>query len=803
MDIQKTLEELDSLFAGKRHFEVENFLLSHIRQAVEEGDDNSYITLLNECIGYYRDAGMYEKSVDACHRVEEFMEQKGMKNTIPFATTMLNIANAYRAAGLHQESFDYYRQVEQLYKNNLDNNDFRYASLNNNMSLLYQEVKDFENACKCLYRALEIVKTYPDAEIELATTHTNLAASLLQLERSGAREEALEHLKLARDIFEREEPRDFHYSACLSAMGDAYYQSGDLEEAKGCYEEALEEIKSNIGENQAYEICLEKLQNIYAALEPAENLRGMQLGKDYFLTFGKPMLQQFSEYTNQMTVGLVGEGSERFGFDDALSRDHDFGAGFCIFLPEELYVKIGEELQQAYESLPQVYKGRRVLQKPLVGPSRAGVFSIARFYDSFLGKGFYESFRKNQLDESFFLQAEEWSLACVTNGEIWQEGNNDFMEIRKRLSYYPLSVWYKKIAYSYCAFSQYGQYNFGRMLKRRDRFSAQIALGKWMEEAVSLLYLYNRSYAPYYKWKWQGVQNLPVLKQVKTKLLQLSRMTFSLWEQELGEKKEELPITEEVHTTKETIENLIEDIAKSFLDCAKAQGWIVSYTYTNDTYLEHYRKELTELSETQLQKEEKIKNIIALEWEAFDQVENEGGRASCQNNWKTFEIMRKSQYLTWTLELLQSYEKDLLEAKQKGRNLITEKYGRMMESTAPEKYEELKAYFPVLSPERIQIQEAIIGIQVGWMEEFAAQYPQLSHMARLIHTQEDEEWDTSYETYLRGEISTYSEDTIQLYGRFIAALSRENQNLAKLTIQNTVWLYGYKSLEDAQEFMSE
>ncbi len=794
MDIQKTLEELDFLFVSKRHLEVEEFLLSHIRQAMEEGDDSSYITLLNECIGYYRDAGMYEKSVNTCQKVEEFLKNKGMSNTIPYATTMLNIANAYRAAGIHRESFEYYKQVESLYQGNLDSNDFRYASLNNNLSLLYQEVGDFENACQCLYKALAIVKTYPDAQIELATTHTNLAASLLQLERQGAQEEALEHLKLARNIFEQEEPRDFHYSACLSAMGDAHYQAGRLKEAALCYENALEEIKSNIGENQAYEICLEKLQNIYAAMEPAENLKGLRLGKDYFLTYGKPMLKQFEEYENQMTIGLVGEGSERFGFDDSLSTDHDFGAGFCIFLSEELYEKIGEDLQKAYEKLPPVFKGRRVLSKPLVGAPRVGVFSIAGFYDSFLGEGFYKKFTQGQLEDNFFLQTEEWSLACVTNGEIWQEGSNDFMTIRKFLSYYPRSVWYKKIAMSYCSFSQYGQYNLGRMLEREDYFSAQLILGKWMEETVSLLYLYNRVYSPYYKWKWKGAQKLPILGEVQNQLIQLSQITFSFWEQAHSVPKAKL---------KAVTENIIEDVAKKFLEYAQTQGFIVSYSHTKDTYLEHYRKELTDLSETQPIKEEKIKNIIALEWEAFDQVENEGGRASCQNNWPTFEIMRKSQYLTWPLPLLESFEGDLLAAKEQGRNLITEKYGRMMESTAPEKYQELKQYFPVLSEERIQIQEAIIRIQVEWMEEFAALYPHLSHMARLIHTQEDEEWDTSYETYLRGEISTYSEDTIQLYGRFIASLSQENKNLAKLIIQNTVWLYGYKSLEEAQEFMKQ
>ena len=85
-----------------------------------------------------------------------------------------------------------------------------------------------------------------------------------------------------------------------------------------------------------------------------------------------------------------------------------------------------------------------------------------------------------------------------------------------------------------------------------------------------------------------------------------------------------------------------------------------------------------------------VEKIVELEWKQFDKVKNEGGRASCQDDYATFSIMRKSQYLTWPDELLESFYSDLLLAENKGWNLIMEKYARMMESTAPEKYEELK-----------------------------------------------------------------------------------------------------------------
>lgn len=193
-----------------------------------------------------------------------------------------------------------------------------------------------------------------------------------------------------------------------------------------------------------------------------------------------------------------------------------------------------------------------------------------------------------------------------------------------------------------------------------------------------------------------------------------------------------------------------------------------------------------------------IDKIVQLEWKQFDRVKNEGGRASCQNDFETFSIMRKSQYLTWNEELLSSYYQDLLFAEQNGWNLIMEKYARMMQSTAPKQYAELAFTLPVRSKEREKITEEIVRIQVAWMEQFSEKFPKMAGNARSIHTFEDTAYNTSYETYLRGEIGTYGEETFVLYGRFIAGLFKEEKNLAYETMRNTAMLYGYQSVEAAE-----
>ena len=65
-------------------------------------------------------------------------------------------------------------------------------------------------------------------------------------------------------------------------------------------------------------------------------MKGLELAEKFYYEYGEKMLNDnFSHIKNHIAVGLVGSGSECFGFDDEISRDHDFEPGFCIFIPDE------------------------------------------------------------------------------------------------------------------------------------------------------------------------------------------------------------------------------------------------------------------------------------------------------------------------------------------------------------------------------------------------------------------------------------------------------------------------------------
>lgn len=192
-------------------------------------------------------------------------------------------------------------------------------------------------------------------------------------------------------------------------------------------------------------------------------------------------------------------------------------------------------------------------------------------------------------------------------------------------------------------------------------------------------------------------------------------------------------------------------------------------------------------------------HIVLHEWNQFQGVNNEGGPAQCQGNWPVFHQMRLSQFLTWPHDLLTSYADDLDQADASGRNLLTEKYGRMMESTAPDQYHRnIAPYLPKLGIERQTLQESIINQQVAWAKDFRQRYPRLGGEMRVLRTSQDTPESTSFETYLRGELGTYSARTLDLYQQMIRNLVASGRNLTEETILATVRQSGFDTLDQAE-----
>lgn len=196
-----------------------------------------------------------------------------------------------------------------------------------------------------------------------------------------------------------------------------------------------------------------------------------------------------------------------------------------------------------------------------------------------------------------------------------------------------------------------------------------------------------------------------------------------------------------------------------------------------------------------------IEEVIQKEWEFFQQIQHIDGMADCMQEYRTFYIMRSSQFMTWSHDLVESYLHDLAEYQKHNVNPIYLKYGYMMKSNDPDGYQKIKDTLLVIPPDKQDIIEEIIKIQVQWKEEFNQKYPILATSSRTIYSIEDTKEDTSFETYLRGELSTYLDKTLFLYGKMIIEYVHQNKNLTTLIMENTAAYYQYDCLDDIKDIL--
>lgn len=197
-----------------------------------------------------------------------------------------------------------------------------------------------------------------------------------------------------------------------------------------------------------------------------------------------------------------------------------------------------------------------------------------------------------------------------------------------------------------------------------------------------------------------------------------------------------------------------------------------------------------------------VTEIINMEWEMFHSVNNIGGRAECQDQAETFEIMRRSNLATWPEELLYSYRADLYAAVEAGRNLMTEKYARMMENTDPKGYEEIRQYLPSVDESSMQLVVRATEILMQWEREVRGRYPLATRGRDLDYDNVDSGGKTSFETYLQAELETYSHSTLSLYVGYLEELDSAHVNGSQLVYENMVTLYGYHDLDEANAQMS-
>ena len=237
-------------------------------------------------------------------------------------------------------------------------------------------------------------------------------------------------------------------------------------------------------------------------------MNGLEIAEAYYREYGEPMLREkFPELLPLVAAGLCGSGSECFGYDDLISRDHDFEPGFCLFLPGEEVVdrRTAFLLERAYAGLPRQYMGaERTLAGP-VGGARRGILRTSDFFLQRTGSA------DGCLTAEQWLHLPDHALAEAVNGKIFFDGYGEVSRIRGRLRVYPPDIRLKKLAGNLLLMAQSGQYNYMRCIGHGERAAAQLAAAEFVRSAMQAVFLLNNVYMPFYKWSFRALRSLPVL----------------------------------------------------------------------------------------------------------------------------------------------------------------------------------------------------------------------------------------------------------------------------------------------------
>ncbi|MBQ6182762.1 MAG: DUF4037 domain-containing protein [Clostridia bacterium] len=234
-------------------------------------------------------------------------------------------------------------------------------------------------------------------------------------------------------------------------------------------------------------------------------MKGLEICRLYYKEYGEPMLKRdFADIFPLLACGLFGSGSECFGYDDEISRDHDLEPGFCIFLPGEDVVDRHAAflLERAYAKLPYEYMG--LFRQPAVpvGGARRGVIRTAAFFAERTGSP------DGILGEFEWLSLPDQALAECVNGELFYDGYGEVSAIRNRLAHQPADVRLKKLASELLLAGQSGQYNYLRCVKHGEPGAAALALNGFANHIMKCCFLICGKYMPFYKWSFRALRGL-------------------------------------------------------------------------------------------------------------------------------------------------------------------------------------------------------------------------------------------------------------------------------------------------------
>ena len=297
-----------------------------------------------------------------------------------------------------------------------------------------------------------------------------------------------------------------------------------------------------------------------------------------------PMIhEKFPEYEKRIAVGIAGEGSDCFGYDDFMSRDHDFGTGVCLWLTDEDMELFGEKLTEEYDRLAYGSGYSAISARHM---ARRGVMTVHDFYSNILN---IDCDTKNCV-----ITLQQWRtldracLATAVNGEVFRDDPGVFTAFRRLLiRFYPEDIRRERLADELHRFAAALQVNYARCMTRKDTVAAQLCRLEGLQAAMELFFLLKKEYPPYYKWTYRRPAELDETGSFAAKIRALAEAgcAVAFWKDRRYDPDRP--------NLADPVVNLAEQIDANIVEMLRAEG----FTEERDPYLERYVDDVIDAEE--------------------------------------------------------------------------------------------------------------------------------------------------------------------------------------------------------------
>ena len=238
-------------------------------------------------------------------------------------------------------------------------------------------------------------------------------------------------------------------------------------------------------------------------------IQGVELSRRFYAEVVAPWLtQEFPSLRH--AAALVGYGSELLGFDDEMSRDHDFGPRVQLFVAEADFAALGPAIVGRFTP-PALFLGAAASaghaghRAAAWGDDRHGleVRTLRAALRHWLAID-----ADAPLDVIGWLALAEQRLLAVTSGAVFRDDAGELTALRQRLAYFPRDVWLYKLACQWRRIAE-EQAFVGRAGFAGDELGSRVIAARLVRDLMRLAFLIERRYAPYPKWFGSAFSRLP------------------------------------------------------------------------------------------------------------------------------------------------------------------------------------------------------------------------------------------------------------------------------------------------------